>query len=122
VGHFSELTITALPNPNMWVLAEDFYYRGVDHQGVPITVCVEAGTTTDLGSIPMGLRNLANRNGRSRKPAVIHDFLYSEKWRTRKDCDLMFYHLLLENGMGKFRAYWMFYMGVRAGGWTRGSW
>ena len=41
-------------------------------------ICVPVGFRTDLASIPRAMRNLPafDPNGRSRRPAVVHDWLY----------------------------------------------
>jgi hypothetical protein len=59
------------------------------------------------------------------KSATIHDWLYSGYgvvkedgtvyYPTREECDKVLYNALLDEGVGKFRA-WIFYAGVRIGG------
>lgn len=45
---------------------------------------------TDFASIPRGMRWLVTGHNKTRKPAVIHDFLYRNGIGTRKDADLVF--------------------------------
>lgn len=90
-----------------------------DHGNIKYTV--PQGFKTDLASIPILLRPLFNRIGRSRKPAVFHDHMYHVQWETRKDCDKAFKQMLIDRGIGNNRAR-MYYWGVRLGGWTRGRW
>lgn len=47
--------------------------------------------------------------------STIHDYLYSEKKRSRKECDIIFYEALRAEGIARWRAYLM-YLGVRIGG------
>lgn len=82
---------------------------------------VEEGFETDLASIPAFMRIFFSKVGVSRKPAVFHDHMYENKWKTRKACDKIFKRMLKERGMGRFQV-WCFYRGVRAFGWTRGNW
>ena len=97
--------------PNEWVLERTLVW----HDRVK-RIEVPCGFVTDLASIPRGLRGILNVNGRSRKAAVLHDFLYCENKLTRTECDALFYAALLAEGMNSAlaRTYWL---GVRAGGW-----
>lgn len=87
-----------------------------------ILVRVPAGFRTDLASIPRLLRPFFNRNGKSKKAAVIHDYLYDDeevdainRGLNQEQCDGLFYEALLECGVGKVAAY-MYWLGVRLGG------
>jgi len=82
---------------------------------------VEEGFETNLASIPRVVRGVFNRMGKSRKPAVFHDHMYSNKWETRKRCDQELRHMLIDRGMSKWKAN-LYYAAVRSGGWTRGNW
>lgn len=48
--------------------------------------------------------------------SVLHDFLYSTKPVSRKDADLTFYRVMIEDGEQLWRAYGM-YLAVRLFGW-----
>jgi hypothetical protein len=113
----TELTLVALPAVGQWKLLNRLEVLD-DHAH---SFYVPAGFITDLASLPRPLRGVFNRNGRSRKPAVLHDYLYSEKMFTRKKCDLIFKDCLVNAGISKFAAR-LYYYGVRSGGWTRGRW
>lgn len=116
---FSDLTLKTLDEPGMFrVVGDTFWYSDLLPGGV---YRVPNGFVTDLASIPVGLRSVFNRTGRSRKPAVFHDHMYSRQWETRKICDDLFKQALIERGMPKWQA-WIYWAGVRAFGWTRGSW
>lgn len=96
--------------PGEWVLMALLVW----HKGKSITV--PTGFITNLASIPRLLRALLNVNGKSRKPAVLHDFLYCSKLFSRSVADRIFYDALVAEGMNKAlaRLYWA---GVRSGGW-----
>ena len=117
---YSDLTLKTLDNePGLFeVVADVYWHNELLPGGVYV---VPRGFKTDLASIPVGLRSLFSRTGRSRKPAVFHDHMYSKKWETRKICDDLFYIGLRERGVSKWAA-WLYWAGVRAGGWTRGNW
>lgn len=104
--------------------SDDFrLLRGVDYlsNNASVLVRVPIGFRTDLASIPPFLRPFFNRNGKSKKAAVVHDFLYSDevdvfnRALSRKECDLVFYEALIECKVAEFKAR-LFYYGVRLGG------
>lgn len=76
---------------------------------------VPRGFETDFASIPDMFRWLVDGHGDSRRPAVIHDYLYKNGIGKRKQADGLFYQGLLEEGMPKWKAY-LCYMAVRVGG------
>lgn len=112
-----ELTLVALPEVGQWKLLNRLEVLDDKEH----SFYVPAGFATDLASLPRIIRGLFNRNGKSRKPAVLHDYLYSQKMFTRKKCDLIFKDCLINAGISKFAAR-LYYFGVRSGGWTRGRW
>ena len=77
---------------------------------------VPAGFITDLASIPRIFRWAFTGHGKSREPAVIHDWLYFIK-HDRKEADAVFLEALGYAGMGWWarRAMWL---AVRTGGWV----
>lgn len=111
-----DLHVKSLSKAGMWQLTMplEYKYRGE-------ILKVKRGTNTDLASIPLLLKPFFNVNGKSRRSAVLHDDLYTRKWKTRKECDRCFRSAMIDCGVGKFTA-WTMYQGVRAGGWTRGRW
>jgi len=119
---FTDLVLKTLDDePGFFEVVNDVFYTWTDEDQIDHRYIVVAGTKTDLASIPRFLRWAFNRTGRSRKPAVFHDDMYSKKWRTRKECDQMFKQMLIERGVSRWSAA-IYYSGVRAGGWTRGRW
>lgn len=97
--------------PGRWVLLRDLIWH--DEQ----RITVPAGFVTDLASIPRPFRGVLNQNGNSRRPAVLHDWLYSTQTLSRAAADGIFRTALIAEGMGRIGAtvYWA---GVRAGGWV----
>jgi hypothetical protein len=98
-----------------WVLAQALKYKTA--AGELITVPV--GFVTDLASVPVGFRNLFPINDRSRKAAVVHDYLYSLKNggdKGREKADQIFLHAMKLCGV----AWWkrsLMYRAVRMFGW-----
>ena len=69
----SELILRAL-TPDLWAFEEPLIWKGSD-----CTITIPAGFITDLASIPRLFRNLplTDVDGISRRPAALHDGLYS---------------------------------------------
>jgi hypothetical protein len=96
--------------PGYWVLLEPLIWDS------KLTVIVPKGFRTDLASIPRLFRWLLQQNGKSRRAAVLHDFLYRHHKMSRKDADALFHTALTVekvNPVGR----WLYWAGVRAGGW-----
>lgn len=97
--------------PGHWKLLSDLRWDGDDFAYV-----VPAGFETDLASVPRLLRCVLNRNGASRRPAVLHDALYHAQTVSRARADEIFRQALKAEGViapGRF----MYWAGVRLGGW-----
>lgn len=107
-----------------WILNEDVMYMWLrDPDPLGGWIVARHGMRFDLASIPACLRWLvSNDDPRIRRPAAIHDWLYFCKGKlstgvtyTREQCDRIFYDALLEEKMGKFKA-WLMWRAVRIGG------
>lgn len=98
--------------PNEWVIVQEGRWRSPETEFV-----VPVGWITDLASVPKFLRPVLNRNGRSRYPAICHDWLYNTQKESRAFADRVFLHALIAYDMPAWQAriYWA---GVRAGGWA----
>lgn len=98
--------------PNEWVLVQPLVWEADARYTVP------ARFITDLASVPPALRALSgfNPTGLSRRPAILHDYLYcSGVTGSRKAADRVFYEALLSVGVSRTvaRLHWL---GVRVGG------
>lgn len=121
------LQVEAIP-PNLWRLLSPLVWD--DEPAEPYEDAGEfgrlefpVGMVTDLASIPRLLRRHSSfdPNGASRRPAVGHDSMYATgkaagRSITRAEADRFLYVALLAEGVSKPVA-WMFYAGVRSGGW-----
>lgn len=112
---FGDLDTRVVPE-GRFQLISDFHIRWGK-----FSYTVPKDSVIDFASIPVGLRNVFNRLGLSRMPAAMHDHMYETKFATRAYCDLLFYKALQGVGVSKWKA-WLYYAGVRIGGWTRGNW
>lgn len=104
---------------NTWQLAEDIIYFSPRYQA---EIIASAGMVFDLATIPaVGRWIVSNDDYRVRRPAGIHDLLCIRRgagfsrYYTSAEAALIFYDALLEEGMGKFKA-WMMWAAVRVGG------
>ena len=82
------------------------------------SIIVPSGFVTDLASIPKIVRPFIDRNGKTRRPAIIHDYLYQTAIHSRikrKDADLIFLSAMKSEGIGLMR--YAIYQAVRSFGW-----
>lgn len=76
---------------------------------------------TDFASIPRGFRWLFTGHDATRKPAVIHDYLYNKGIGTRLDADRLFRLCMKESGVPGWKRH-LAYAAVRlSGGFTWGK-
>lgn len=101
--------------PGEWVVVEPLYYEdttGKIHE-------TPRGLISDLASIPTVAQILPgfSVNGKSRRPAVNHDYNYCAQEISRKEADEMLRVSLIEEGLSEevARIYWL---AVRAFGWS----
>jgi hypothetical protein len=79
---------------------------------------IPAGFQTDLASIPrLAWSVMSPAHSSLIRPAIVHDYFYNTACEfTRKQTDLIFYHMLVNDGISSFRASIM-YAAVRIAGW-----
>jgi hypothetical protein len=109
----SRLVLEALDQPDEWRVAMPLVWQD-EHYG---TYVVPPGTLTDLASIPQAIRNLPmlDVNGASRRPAVLHDFLYHTGGGSHFDknvADNLLRLALIAEGVPHNVA-WIYYYAVR---------
>lgn len=97
--------------PDNWLLAEPLRWASPE-----LDIIIPQGFKTDLASIPRVFQNMLDVDGRSRLPAILHDWLYTLQPCTREFADDMLRKALVAYGESEFtaRVYWS---GVRVGGW-----
>lgn len=76
-------------------------------------IIVPSGFVTDLASVPRRLRDMRafDVNGLSRRPAILHDWLYATGKGGKSFADDVFYVALRSEGVSSWNA-WMFYKAV----------
>ena len=80
---------------------------------------VPKGFTTDLASVPVGLRNIVSQlNGI--EAAVLHDWMYETKSVPRAEADYTFF-LMLEGAVGPVKRHLMYWAVRIGGGWIYDS-
>ena len=115
------LVVSPLSDGKAWFLQEEFSYD-VGEVGSGNTVQVPRWFVTDFASVPRPLWVVFPRWGRYGNAAVIHDFMYYDQSRSRKEADDIFLEAMevLEVGWVKRR---VMHLAVRTFGWIawRGS-
>lgn len=90
MSQFTEsLVVTPLPDGNTWIILNDFGYE-IGEEGSGDIINVPIGTYTDFASIPRPLWAIFPRWGKYGNAAVIHDWLYWDQSRGRKEADDIF--------------------------------
>lgn len=109
---FKSKLVLVAGRANRWRLARPLVFVG------SASIAVPAGFETDLASVPRPFRNLFNVNGKSRRAAVLHDWLYAgTHCYTRKQADRIFLEAMQSDGVGWAERNAMF-SAVRAFGWA----
>jgi len=104
------LMVSPLPDGKRWVLRSDFYYNvGSKDSGDRITV--KKGFITDFTSVPRLLWAVYPKWGKYGNSAIIHDWLYWDQSRPRKEADSIFLEGMVVLGVGRFTR-WSIYKSV----------
>jgi len=109
------LIVSPLPDGRKWRLIAQFGYD-VGKKGSGDRITVPVGFITDFASSPFIVWSFIPKWGKYGKAAIIHDFLYQTKQRTRKEADDIFREAMGVLGVASFRVFLM-YWGVRLFGW-----
>lgn len=104
---FTELDIRVIPGGKYQLLAP-LTWRGL--------ITVPLGFVTDFASVPRGFRWLITGHDETRKPAVLHDYLYSMAAGNRLDADRSFRLALRDTNTPAWKRE-LAYRAVRIGGW-----
>ncbi|AUN95393.1 DUF1353 domain-containing protein [Pseudazoarcus pumilus] len=106
-----ELIIRDGQRSGEWVLHAPFVWQTDDER-----IVVPEGFRTDLASIPRLFQGLIPVNGRHRRAAVLHDYLYVVQDRSRSAADRLFLTAMESVGV-RWSQRWVMYAAVRVGGW-----
>jgi hypothetical protein len=98
------LIVSPLPDGRTWILRSKFSYD-VGTEGSGETINVPAGFITDFASVPRIFWWIYPQWGKYGNAAVIHDFLYWEQSKYKKDeADKIFMEGMTVLGVGKVTA------------------
>ena len=90
MSRFTEpLVVTPLTDGKTWITLSDFGYE-IGTEGSGNIIHVPIGTYTDFASIPRLLWAIFPRWGKYGNAAVIHDWLYWDQARSRREADKIF--------------------------------
>ncbi|HFG5616370.1 DUF1353 domain-containing protein [Salmonella enterica] len=90
-----------------WRVHEPFeFYLSDDNSDV---IEVPAGFVTDLATIPRIFWSLMPPDGKYAKAAIIHDYLYNNALRTKKEADLIFLDGMTVLGVARWKRTIMYY-------------
>jgi hypothetical protein len=90
MSRFTEpLVVTPLPDGKTWIILNEFAYE-IGEEGSGNVINVPIGTYTDFASIPRTLWAVFPRWGKYGNAAVIHDWMYWDQSRSRKEADDIF--------------------------------
>ena len=116
MSRFTEpLVVTPLPDGRTWIVLSDFGYE-VGEDGSGDIIKVEIGFHTDFASIPRPLWMFLPQWGKYGNAAVIHDYLYWEQTRPRKESDDILMEGMIVLNVGVIKRH-LIYFAVRIGGW-----
>lgn len=92
----SRLLVEADDRPDFWIVRAALIWEAGKE-----TLTVPAGFETDLASVPRMAQGIPGfeSTGLSRRPAVLHDFLYASGDLPRMSADEVFYRALLAEGV-----------------------
>ena len=109
------LVVTPLADGRTWVLMEPFSYD-VGREGSGNTVHVPVKFMTDFASVPRLFWIFFPQWGKYGNAAVIHDWGYWSKERSKVETDLIFLEGMTVLSVGAFTRYLLF-LGVYLFGW-----
>lgn len=91
----------------LWRVYENFeFYLSDDNSDV---ISVPAGFVTDLASVPRIFWTLLPPDGKYAKAAIIHDYMYDNALRTKKEADLIFLDGMTVLGVPRWKRMIMYY-------------
>lgn len=109
---FRTSPLLEIGKPGQWIVRSPLVWAPSDCLSVA-TITVPPGFVTDLASVPRFLRDRKafDVNGLSRRPAILHDYLYATGMGGKPFADDTFRLALLDEGVGPVNA-WAFYQAV----------
>ncbi|MCP4982643.1 MAG: DUF1353 domain-containing protein [Gammaproteobacteria bacterium] len=116
MSRFTEqLIVTPCPDGRTWIVLCDFGYE-IGAKGSSDIINVPIGFHTDFASVPRLLWAFLPRWGKYGNAAVIHDYLYWEQTRSRKESDDILLEGMIVLQVSYLKRY-SIYWAVRLAGW-----
>jgi len=112
----SDLSYTPLGDGRRHRINKAFEYY-VGYKWSDDVIIVPDGFITDFASVPRIVWSIYPPIGKYTKAAIVHDFLYWEQQRSRKECDLIMHEAMRVSGCSWYTCQ-VFYDAVRIGGWV----
>ncbi|EDR5075844.1 DUF1353 domain-containing protein [Salmonella enterica] len=107
MSRFTTPAILEMLGHYRWRVYEPFeFYLSEDNCDV---IEVPAGFVTDLATIPRVFWSLMPPDGKYAKAAIIHDYLYDNALRTKKEADLIFLDGMTVLGVPEWKRTIMYY-------------
>ncbi len=101
MSRFTTPAILEMLDHFLWHVYEPFEFDLSDDNSDVIEV--PAGFVTDLASVPRIFRIPLPPDGKYAKVAIIHDYLYDNALRTKKEADLIFLDGMAVPGVPKWK-------------------
>lgn len=115
MSSFTEsLIVSPIPDGKRWVVRKEFYYYIDKDEGEKIIV--PTGFVTDFASVPRMFWKIFPQWGKYGNAAVVHDYLYVNQTKKRKDADKIFLKAMEVSGVSLIVRN-ILYGAVRAFGW-----
>ena len=121
MAHFISTSALEIGEDGKWLLVNAWMYKS---DALLPAIRIPKGFETDLASIPRIFTPLITKNGKHRRAAIVHDYLYSVRGRlpsgevlNRKQCDDLFREALSVCGVKRWKR-WAMHAAVRSGGWV----
>ncbi len=96
----------------VWEVLIPLVYQIPINGGQKLTLVVPAGFKSDLASTPRAVWWLVPPDGKWTEPAVVHDYLYSQRKCSRWVADALFRQALRDVGVGWWLR-WLIWLAVR---------
>ncbi|EGV2045572.1 DUF1353 domain-containing protein [Salmonella enterica] len=107
MSKFTTPAILEMLGHYLWRVHEPFtFYLSDDNSDV---IEVPAGFVTDLATIPRIFWSLMPPDGKYAKAAIIHDYLYDNALRTKREADLIFLDGMTVLGVPRWKRTIMYY-------------
>lgn len=106
MSQFTTPAILEMLDDYRWRLVEPFSFWVSSDSSDIIEVPVD--NITDLASVPRALWAIFPPNGRYAKAAIIHDYLYANALRTKKEADRIFLDAMTVLDVPTWKRYLMY--------------